>query len=91
MSLNISLTNQINNLAAGSARSSSTLRAGFEVLKNKNQDQPDDLGLRVNLSARHNSKLTSFLVKDMSPELSGSVKANASVHKLESSKVESLL
>ena len=91
MSLNISLTNQINNLAAGSARSSSTLRAGFEVLKNKNQDQPDDLGLRVNLSARHNSKLTSFLVKDMSPELSRSVKANASVHKLEASKVESLL
>jgi hypothetical protein len=91
MSLNISLTNQINNLAVGSAKSSSALRAGFEALKNKNQDHPDNLGLRVNLSARHNSKLTSYLVKDISSELPRSIKANASVHKLDASKVDSLL
>ena len=91
MSLNISLTNQINNLAVGSAKSSSALRAGFEVLKNKNQGQPEDVGLRVNLSARHNSKLTTFLVKNVSSDLSASIKANSSVHKLSASKVDSLI
>ncbi|MDA9119692.1 hypothetical protein N9J83_06075 [Opitutales bacterium] len=91
MSLNISLTNQINNLAVGSAKSSSALRAGFEVLKNKNQGQSEDIGLRVNLSARHNSKLTTFLVKNVSSDLSASIKANSSVHKLSASKVDSLI
>jgi hypothetical protein len=91
MSLNISLTNQINNLAVGSAKSSSALRAGFEVLKNKNQSQSEDIGLRVNLSARHNSKLTTFLVKNVSSDLSASIKANSSVHKLSASKVDSLI
>jgi len=91
MSLNISLTNQINNLAVGSAKSSSALRAGFEVLKNKNQSQSEDIGLRVNLSARHNSKLTTFLVKNVSSDLSASIKANSSVHKLSASKVDLLI
>jgi len=89
MSLNISPTKQINNLAITSAGNSSALRAGLEVLKHKNQDQSDDLGLRVNLSARHNSRLTT--VKDVSSELSASIKANASVHKLDASKVDSLI
>ncbi|MDA7791933.1 hypothetical protein N8988_07740 [Opitutales bacterium] len=91
MSLNISPTKQINNLAITSAGNSSALRAGLEVLKLKNQDQSDDLGLRVNLSARHNSRLTNLLVKDVSSELSASIKANASVHKLDASKVDSLI
>ena len=91
MSLNISPTKQINNLAITSAGNSSALRAGLEGLKHKNQDQSDDLGLRVNLSARHNSRLTTLLVKDVSSELSASIKANASVHKLDASKVDSLI
>jgi len=91
MSLNISPTKQINSLAITSAGNSSALRAGLEALKYKNQDQSDDLGLRVNLSARHNSRLTTLLVKDVSSELSASIKANASVHKLDASKVDSLI
>ncbi|MDC0369636.1 hypothetical protein OAN13_08065 [Opitutales bacterium] len=91
MSLNISPTKQFNNLAITTAGNSSALRAGLEVLKHKNQDQSDDLGLRVNLSARHNSRLTTLLVKDVSSELSASIKANASVHKLDASKVDSLI
>ena len=91
MSLNISPTKQINNQAINSIGSPSALRAGLEVLKHKSQDQSDDLGLRVNLSARHNSRLTTLLVKDVSSELSASIKANASVHKLDASKVDSLI
>jgi hypothetical protein len=91
MSLNISPISQINNLAATSVGNSSAIRAGLEVLKHKSQDQSGDIGLRVNLSARHNSRLTTFLLKDVSSEISESIKANASVHKLEPSKVDSLI
>ena len=91
MSLNISPISQINNLAATSVGNSSAIRAGLEVLKHKSQDQSGDIGLRVNLSARHNSRLTTFLLKDVSSEISDSIKANASVHKLEPSKVDSLI
>ena len=91
MSLNINPISQINNLAATSVGNSSAIRAGLEVLKHKSQDQSGDIGLRVNLSARHNSRLTIFLLKDVSSEISASIKANASVHKLEPSKVDSLI
>ena len=91
MSLNISPISQINNLAATSVGNSSAIRAGLEVLKHKSQDQSGDIGLRVNLSARHNSRLTTFLLKDVSSEISESIKANASVHKLEPSTVDSLI